>query len=70
MNDVNYFNKLYKNQKSFTMKFFDISAELDSEIEFNDIASVAVFGDRVEFMNFDGLWFITDNKNIYEIKEV
>jgi len=62
--------ELCTNQTHFKMKFHDISAGLNTDIDSWDISTIAYFDNRIEMMNFDGIWFITDEKNIYEIEEV
>jgi len=69
-NSIDDFKELYNNKTNFTMKFFDIGAGWNTEIESLDIAEVYIENNQLEMVNMDGLVFITNDKNILEITEV
>lgn len=68
-NSVDDFKELYDNNKYFKMKFFDIGAGLKAQIESGDISNAIIKDNRIEMINHDGICFITNCRNIFEINE-
>jgi len=67
MTGIQLCKRLIKNHDYFKMQFHDIQTKLDTEIISANIAEILFDDNRIEFINYDGICFTTDDTHIYEI---